>query len=281
MFDFATTSRRLATPAGALHYHEAGDGPPLVLLHGSGPGVSGWGNFAGNLPVFAGAFRTLILDLPGYGSSDDVDGIPLEVGAAAVLRLLDGLGIARADLLGNSMGGIIASHVAARHPDRVRRLATMGGIGLNLFTGFPGEGIRLLVEFAEAPSKAAMAAWLRSMVYDPSLITDALVEERYARATEPGALANSRRMYSAAAVAALAHPPQGAPLPWAYLPSIEAPTLLLWGRDDRVSPLDRAILPMRLIPRAELHTFPHCGHWAQIERKEEFESIALAFFGRA
>ena len=284
MLDHAATSRCLATPQGTLHYHEAGPeavgGPPLLLLHGSGPGVSGWGNFAGNLPTFAAMFRTLILDLPGYGESDAVDGPPLEVGIAAVLRFLDGLGIGRADLLGNSMGGIVASHVAARYPDRVRRLAAIGGLGHNLFTAFPGEGLRLLAEFAEAPSRAAMRAWLYSMVFDQGLITDALVEERFARATRPDALANLRRVYSRAALETLAVPPRSASLPFGHLAEIQAPTLLLWGRDDRVSPLDRAILPMRLIPRVELHTFPDCGHWAQIECQEAFESIALAFFGR-
>lgn len=280
MFDHQTTSRRLATPPGTLHYHEAGEGPPLVLLHGSGPGVSGWGNFAGNLPSFARHFRTLVLDLPGYGWSDPVDGPPLEVAIDALLRFLDGLGIQSADLLGNSMGGIVASHVAARYPDRVRRLAAMGGLGHNLLTAFPGEGIRLLAEFAEAPSRAAMAAWLRSMVFDQALITGELVEERFARATRPEALANSRKMYSQAAIQALAAPPRSSLLPFGYLAEIQAPTLLLWGRDDRVSPLDRALIPLRLIPRCELHTFPDCGHWAQLECKEAFESIALAFFGR-
>ena len=70
------TSRTLATPDGDLHYHEAGDGPPLLLLHGSGPGVSGWANFGGNLPLFAEHFRTLVLDLPGFGTSHAVDGQP-------------------------------------------------------------------------------------------------------------------------------------------------------------------------------------------------------------
>ena len=280
MLDHASTRRCLATPQGTLHYHEAGEGAPLLLLHGSGPGVSGWGNFAGNLPAFAAMFRTLILDLPGYGASAAIDGPPLEVAIAAVLRFLDGLGIGRADLLGNSMGGIVASHVAARFPGRVRRLAAIGGLGHNLFTAFPGEGLRLLAEFAEAPSRDAMRAWLCSMVFDRGRITDELVEERFARATLPDALANSRKMYSRAALETLAAAPRSASLPFGYLAEIQAPTLLLWGRDDRVSPLDRAILPLRLIPRVELHTFPDCGHWAQIECKDAFESVALAFFSR-
>ena len=65
-----STRRELATDAGVLRYHEAGDGPPLLLLHGSGPGVTGWRNFGDNLAAFAPHFRCLVLELPGFGVSE-------------------------------------------------------------------------------------------------------------------------------------------------------------------------------------------------------------------
>lgn len=277
---YENTRRLLETPQGRLHYHEAGEGPVLLLLHGSGPGVFGWANFAGNLPVFARHFRTLILDLPGYGESDAVEGYPVEVAVDATLRFMDALGIAQADVIGNSMGGIVASRLAAAHPARVRRLCTIGGVGINLFSPFPNEGINLLVEFTEQPSRERLIAWLRSMVYDQSLVTEALIEDRWRRATDPKTLETSRRMYSRAAIQALAEAHRHSQ-PWAHLQSIQCPTLITWGRDDRVSPMDWAILPMRLIPCCELHIFPDCGHWAMIERKVEFESVVLAFLQRA
>jgi pimeloyl-ACP methyl ester carboxylesterase len=67
---------------------------------------------------------------------------------------------------------------------------------------------------------------------------------------------------------------------FAHLAAIQAPTLITWGRDDRVSSMDRAFVAMRMIPNAELHVFPKCGHWAMIERKAEFESVTLAFLTR-
>ena len=67
------------------------------------------------------------------------------------------------------------------------------------------------------------------------------------------------------------------PLPWAIMHKVKAPTLLTWGRDDRVSPLDMALIPMRTIPNAELHVFPNCGHWAQIEEAEEFATVCTDF----
>src|SRR6185437_17126623 len=108
--NFDSTSRYLETAAGRLHYNEAGEGPPLLFLHGSGPGVSGWTNFGDNLPAFTPHFRCLVLDLPGYGRSDPAAGHPITAGVDAVRNFLDALDIARADLLGNSYGAIVGCH---------------------------------------------------------------------------------------------------------------------------------------------------------------------------
>jgi len=159
---------------------------------------------------------------------------------------------------------------------------TIGGVGTNLFSPAPGEGIRLLMQFTDDPTREHLIAWLRSMVFDPALVTEEMIAERWALATEPGTLESARRMYSSAAFAATAKAARdsGAPPYWAMLHKITAPTLLTWGRDDRVSPVDMAILPMRVIPRAELHIFPNCGHWVMIEQKDAWESAALAFLTR-
>src|SRR5437868_5855741 len=194
------TRRVLETDRGRLHYHEAGEGPALVLLHGSGPGVYGWRNFAGNLPALAAHFRCFILDLPGYGGSDAVDGDPIAAAVEATVRLMDGLGVQKANVLGNSLGGIVASHVAAKYPERVIRLCMIGGVGLNLLTPFPNEGINLLVEFIEQPTRERLIAWLRSMVYDPAIVTEELIEDRWRRATDPKTLATSRKLDPPAAM---------------------------------------------------------------------------------
>ncbi|MET8577427.1 alpha/beta fold hydrolase [Streptomyces sp. NPDC005012] len=277
-----STLRELPTEHGVLRYHEAGDGPPLLLLHGSGPGVTGWRNFRGNLGTFAEHFRCLVLEFPGFGVSDPVDGHPMVTAASAVTRFLDGLGLRQVDVIGNSMGGIIGARFALEQPDRVRRLVTIGGVGPNVFSPGPGEGIKLLTEFTDNPSPEALVRWLHSMVYDPSLVTEDLVEERWAQATDPETLAAARRMYGSeafAAQAAAAAASDEAPY-WAMLHRLRAKTLLTWGRDDRVSPVDMAILPMRTIPDAELHVFPDCGHWVMIEQKAAWESTVLAFLTR-
>jgi pimeloyl-ACP methyl ester carboxylesterase len=284
MSDFAydTTSRVLADPAGDIHYHEAGDGPALILIHGSGPGVTGWANFEHNLPVFAPHFRTFIIDLPGYGGSAPVEGNPMQISADAVIRFMDALKLDSAHILGNSLGGIVGSMVAAQHPSRVDRFVTIGGVGYGLFTAFPNEGISLLVEFTEDPTRARLVQWLHSMVYDKSIVTDELIERRFKQALEPVTLATSKKMYSRAAMDAITAMTEGphAAATFAHLASIQAPTLIAWGRDDRVSSMDRAFVALRMIPNAELHVFPKCGHWAMIERKAEFESVVLGFLTR-
>ena len=126
------------------------------------------------------------------------------------------------------------------------------------------------------------ADWLKSMVYDQALVTDELIEERWQLATDPVTLAAARRMYGKAAFAAMnsAMAASDRPFPWAVMHKLAAPTLLTWGRDDRVSPPDMALIPMRTIPNAELHIFPNSGHWAMIEAKAAFESTVLGFLSR-
>jgi pimeloyl-ACP methyl ester carboxylesterase len=281
-FSFEATSRVLKDPVGDIHYHEAGEGPVLLLLHGSGPGVTGWANFENNLPVFAKQFRTFILDLPGYGKSAPVEGMPMQVCADSVIRFLDGQGITKAHILGNSLGGMVGSMVAAQHPTRVDRFVSIGGLGYGLFNAFPNEGINLLVEFIADPTREKIVQWLHSMVYDRSIITDELIEKRMKQALDPITMATSKKMYSRAAMNAIAAMTEGphAAATFAHLAAIQAPTLLTWGRDDRVSSMDRAFVAMRMVPNCELHIFPKCGHWAMIERKAEFERTVLEFLTR-
>jgi 2-hydroxy-6-oxonona-2,4-dienedioate hydrolase len=276
------TLRELPTEQGVLRYHEYGDGPPLVMLHGSGPGVSAWQNYRRVLADFGAHYRCLALDFPGFGVSDPVEGHPMMTAGASVLRLLDGLGLDRVDVIGNSMGGIVAVNTAAFAPDRFRRLVTVGGVGVTIFSPGPAEGIVRLMDFVADPTRARLIDWLHSMVYDRALVTEELIEERWELAQDPDSLAAARAMYSRETFMARQQAMQasGQPPYWAMLHKLQAPVLLTWGRDDRVSPLDSALVPMRMIPNAELHVFPNCGHWTLIEQRDAFVSAVLAFLAR-
>jgi 2-hydroxy-6-oxonona-2,4-dienedioate hydrolase len=276
------TARELNTDRGVLRYHEAGDGPPLLLLHGSGPGVTGWRNYRGVLADLAEHYRCLVLEFPGFGVSDPCEGHPMAMAQFAVADFLDGLGLSQVATIGNSMGGIVATQFAIGSPERVSKLVTIGGAGRSVFAPSPGEGIRLLMEFTDDPTREKLVRWLHSMVYDPAIVTEELIEERWALATEAKTLEIARRMYSTEAFAASGRAAAASTATpyWAQLHKITAPTLLTWGRDDRVSPVDMAMLPMRELRRGELHVFPNCGHWTMIEAREAWLATVLAFLKR-
>ncbi len=264
-----------------IAYHEAGEGEPLLLLHGSGPGVSAWANFRDNLPVFAGGFRTIMPDLPGFGGTDlpVFDEMYFVAAARLIAGLMDRLGIESAAFIGNSMGGAVAAELAALLPGRVRRLITMGSGGLSVatFAPEPSEGFARLFEFLGDPSRDRLIAWLKAMLFDHGFITDELIDERLAAATAEGALDRARRIFGS-----LLDPKLRAtytPL-WTRAATFTTPTLMLWGRDDRMLPYDGAHVGNRMVPDIELHTFARCGHWIQVERKNEFERVATEFLTR-
>ena len=223
-------------------------------------------------------FRCLVLEFPGFGVSDPTAENPMAAAPKAVLRFLEGLGLDHVDVIGNSLGGFVAAHLAVARKDLFRRIVTIGGVGRNIFSPMPSEGLNLLVEFAENPTRENLVQWLRAMVHDPQLITEELIEERWSSAIDPATLESSRRIYGRQAMAATVAAQSASDQPlWAALHKITAPTLLTWGRDDRVTPLENALLPMRTIPKAELHVLPNCGHWAMIEQKAAWESVVLTF----
>jgi 4,5:9,10-diseco-3-hydroxy-5,9,17-trioxoandrosta-1(10),2-diene-4-oate hydrolase len=285
MASFESTSKFAKAGDITMHYHEAGDvtdvgaGLPLVMLHGGGPGASAWSNFSGCLDRFAAQFRTLLVDQPGFGESDkpEIEGHFFTFAADKLAALLDELGIEKVHLLGNSLGGGTAVRFALNYPRRVGRLILMGpgGLSLNIFSPDPTEGIKRLYDFGAppGPSKEKLEAFLRTMVTDQSLVTDELVEQRFRSATAPGA---AEAMASMGASFAKPETYEEGFL-WREAYKLRQPVLLTWGREDRVNPLDGALAALKLIPKASLHVFPKCGHWAQIEAADEFFAVASAY----
>jgi 4,5:9,10-diseco-3-hydroxy-5,9,17-trioxoandrosta-1(10),2-diene-4-oate hydrolase len=283
---FEATSRTAKAGSITLHYHEAGNptevggGLPLVMLHGGGPGASAWSNFGRALPRFAAQFRTLLVDQPGFGPSDKpaVEGHYFTFSADKLAALLDELGIEKVHLLGNSLGGGTATRFALKYPKRVGRLILMGpgGVSQNVFSPDPTEGIKALFAFSGEPTRENLRTFISSMVVNQDLVTDELVEERFAAATAPGA-----REAMASMGASFWNPDtveEG--MLWREAYKIRQHTLLTWGREDRVNPLDGALIALKTIPKASLHVFPNCGHWAQIEAAEEFFAVSSAFLAQ-
>lgn len=280
-FGFDETSRTAKAGDIRLHYNEAGDGPVLVMLHGGGPGASSWSNFKQNLPGLSEHFRVLLVDQPGYGGSDKpVVTEPFwTYSARAVKHLLDELGVDKAHFVGNSLGGGTTLKFAQDYPERADRLVLMGpgGGALNIFAPEPSEGIKLLMSYyaPPGPSREKMDAFIRIMLYDHSLVTEQLIDERYEASIDPETMQGAMNV-----LGGLANRSEEAEL-WRYLDKIPHRTLLTWGRDDRVLPLDGAFFALKRMPDARLHVFPKCGHWAQLEHLEEFNWLTVKFLSQA
>lgn len=254
----------------ATHYHTAGDGPTLLLLHGSGPGVSAWANWRGVLPALAERFRVIAPDLLGFGRSQPPG--PVRYDAYSWMRHLlgfvDALGLDHLNVIGNSFGGSLALRLALARPHTVDRLVLMGSVG-PAFSITPG----LEAVWGFTPSFDTMRTLLDLFAYDRSRITDDLARLRLAAATAPGVQESYAQMFPAPRQASL----DAMSLSDSEIERIDRPTLIIHGREDRVIPVASSLRLLELIDKSQLHVFGHCGHWVQIEERDAFVPLVLQF----
>lgn len=270
-----STGRFVQTSTHRIHYNEAGSGHPVILLHGSGPGSTGWSNFRTNIATLAQDFHVYAVDMPGWGQSDTQTPETGYDHVAALIAFMDALDIDKAALVGNSMGGITSISTAILHPERVSHLISMGAPvpGQNTW-GANGlsEGLKVLFRTYQNPTIENMKEVTEVMAFDPALTSGDLAALRLD--------------------AALAHPehldswnnaPGGNPLSTEYftygprLAEITAPTLALHGRDDRVVSYEQSLRLVSAVDNARLLLINKCGHWAQIEHAVEFNRVVRDF----
>jgi 2-hydroxy-6-oxonona-2,4-dienedioate hydrolase len=279
MSDVQWTERTVQTKPWNVHLHDVGEGPAVVLLHGSGPGATGTSNYAPNIePLASAGLRVLAVDMPGWGSSDSpAPGEPRDH-VATLLSLMDELEIERASLVGNSMGGMTTLRFAVEYPDRVDRIVTMGAPsprrpGLLSPAGF-SEGMKILLATYADPSPDNYRRLVEIMCFDPAFATDELVEARTAAAAErPEHLSNF--------LGTIRDPAAGGMGAFFALGSrlgeIAAPALIIHGRDDRTVNFENSLHLVAAIPDSRLLVFNRCGHWAQIEHAAEFNKVVAGF----
>jgi 4,5:9,10-diseco-3-hydroxy-5,9,17-trioxoandrosta-1(10),2-diene-4-oate hydrolase len=275
------TRHTVQTAFGEIAVAEAGhDGPVLVMLHGGGPGASGVSNYHQNLPALSKCFRVLLPDQPGFGDSyrpteADLDARSItEITVDALFEALDRLGVGTFHLLGNSLGGAAAIAMAQRQPDRVTGLVLMApGGGWLPFGPTPTEGQKEMFRYfnGTGPSEKKMAAFIRTMVFDHKQFGADVVRARYEASLDDSHVA-FYHLYNAAFAKRHGMDPL-----WKDLHRIKAPTLLLWGRDDRTITLEGAQIMLKQIPDVQMHVFGRCGHWVQLERQSEFERLVVDF----
>jgi 2-hydroxymuconate-semialdehyde hydrolase len=264
----------LRIDAGGIdtNYHDAGHdtGTPLLLLHGSGPGVTAWANWRLNIPALAEGRRVVAPDMVGFGYTERPAGIRynLETWVGHAIAFLDALGIERADVVGNSYGGALALAMAIRHPKRIRRLVLMGAAGVE-FELTPG----LDEVWGYTPSVEGMRRLMDLFAYDRALVSDELAELRYRASIRPGYQEAFAQMFPAPRqrwVDALASDE-------AQIRALDKETLIIHGREDRIVPPLTSKKLFGLIERAQLHMFGRCGHWTQIEHAARFNAIVANF----
>jgi 4,5:9,10-diseco-3-hydroxy-5,9,17-trioxoandrosta-1(10),2-diene-4-oate hydrolase len=273
-----TSARTITVGNRRIHLHECGAGAPVLMLHGGGPGASGPSNYVRNVDALSRRFRVLVPDLPGYGkSSKGVDAAdPFGDLAGAMLGLLDALDIARAHVVGNSLGGACGLRLALEAPQRVGRLVLMGPGGIGISQSQPTDGLKRLLGYyaGEGPTFDKLRRFIcEDLVYDARQVSDAVLQERYASSIDPEVVAN---------------PPLRAPrdaqalermdlLLDPRLPQLTHPTLVMWGTEDRVNRPSGALALQQRLPACDSVLFSRTGHWVQWERAAEFNAFVAGF----
>jgi 2-hydroxymuconate-semialdehyde hydrolase len=262
--------RRTVDVAGSpVDVHVLGDGPPVLLLHGSGPGTTGWGAWRPVAATLAGRHRVVVADQAGWGGTPVPRGLArpgLDGWTAQAAGLMDALGLARYAVVGHSMGGAVALALAAAHPDRVTRVvgvAAMGAPGLPLTAALD----RL---WAARPGQARDLLGL--LFHDSACATAAAVAAR------------EEAMAAGAETFAPLFPPPRArwvadlTISARALASIAAPVLLVHGAQDRITPLREAALPLLdAVPDVRLHVLGRCGHVPAVEHPDAFLALLSDF----
>lgn len=270
----AAADRYVVAAGLRTHYLEAGEGSPLLLLHGSGPGVSAASNWTGVIGELAQRHRVIALDFSGFGESEPSADGNYDIGLwqKQLLAFLDALELDAVPMVGNSFGGAMALAASMRHPERVSRLVLMG-TPVGRYSLTPGlRGGR-----AYDGTREGLRTVMEHFPFDRSILTDELIERRFAATLRAG---------SQDAIRALIPPDadEGETIvrgiPERYLASVKAPTLVLHGRDDAVVPFELGLRLLHGIADAELHAFGRCGHWVQVERRDDFVRLVLEFVGR-
>jgi pimeloyl-ACP methyl ester carboxylesterase len=254
-------------------YLEAGAGEPVVMLHGSGPGVSAMANWQHNIGTLSQRFRVLAPDIVGFGETERPEDVvySLRTWTDHIWAFLDAHGIEKTAIVGNSLGGRIALQMATDRADRITKMVLMGapGVGMTLTDG-------LAALRAYEPSHAAMRHLLCNyFAVDPAMITDELVAIRYEASIADGAYEAYRAMFFDPR-----HTGSELVITEDEVRAIATPALLVHGREDRVVPVQVSVTMLGLLPNADLHVFSACGHWTQIERAEEFSVLVADYLAR-
>ena len=250
----------LSTPGGDLAYLKAGSGAPLVIVHGVGGHKEEW---QGVMAALSDTHTVYAIDMLGFGgSSREAPDLSMAAQAGALMALMDAEGIGKADLLGNSVGGWVTASFAADHPDRVGKLILADVAGFKaMFEGAPA------VNFFPTTVEE-MEKLLQTVLYSDFAHTREFAEAALARLQESGEPAIAERLFAGLV---------GSPKLEEVLPRIAVPTLILWGREDRLFPVALADYLAGMTPGAKVELIDKAGHFPQVDNPEAFIAAVKGF----
>jgi len=260
-------------------FWKAGDqGSVIILVHGVFNSVDSW---SPNMPSLAEAHRVYALDMPGFGLTDKIPMSSLVQGAQFVNDFMKTQNIDKATLVGHSLGGAYSLHFAIQYPDKLHRLVLIDSLGLGIKAHFIFKLLTLPVigEFISRPSLSGTRRTLKTAVYDKSLVTDELVETGYRFSALPGAQKALLSMLRSGGNYRGIRPEFIRPIV-ENLSSIKAPTLIIWGEQDPIFPVDQAQVALKGIPDARLTVFGRCGHIPYLEHPNKFNSLVKEFLAK-
>lgn len=270
------TSRTVQALGTTIHYHDIGSGDPLIMLHSYGPGSTAWITFHKNFPELSQHFRCIAMDLPNYAKTGPIiyEEPMHKLQARMAAALMDELGIDKAYILGNSQGGQSALTFAYMFPEKTRKMIWGSGhIGTGggypneyLMVNKPEEGIIASREAGLNPTRENFRRYLDMHIVNKDLITDDLVDYLIGYHTGRQDLIDARA--------------QSRSVPYDHshdIMGIEAPTLIIWGRNDRTCHFEIGINALNLIPNSRLVVLKDAGHWSPFEKPEEYNAHVLNF----
>lgn len=251
-----------------VHYHEAGEGPAVVFVHGSGPGATGWSNFKDNYEVIANAgFRCIVPDLIGFGYStndDDID-YSWEMLAQGISGMCDALGLEKVHLVGNSMGGALCIQVALDRPDLIESMVLMAPGGLEegeTYMSMKGIRTMLKIMYKSGITEDSMREIFKLQLFLPENITDEIIQERFQ--VFP---LQAKNILGKVKVPNLSN----------RLAEVKAPVLGLWGDDDNFCPVSGVETMQKGFKDVRTLRINQCGHWVMVEYADLFNRSCIDF----
>ena len=267
------TSKTIEAGGMNVHYHDVGEGDPLIMLPSVGPGATAWLTFHKNLPVFSQHFRCIAMDLPNVAKTGPVVfNEPVHnLQARTALALMDALSVEKAHILGNSQGGQTAMVFASHYPERTNKLVfgachIVTGGDRYLMGNRPSEAMRAARNLGPDPSRDAIRNALRVFIDDEALVTGELVEYCYDIMHSRPDIAEARQQSTSTYYD---HGPD--------IVNITAPTLIIWGRYDRMCVFEVGINCLNHINNSRMVLLDNCGHWVPFEKPGEYNAHVLNF----